>query len=146
MDPVTVAVGAITTFLLTKGAEKAGEKAAEVVGEKSGEALVGVGARAWETIASWFQRKNDSKAQRALNNIAEEPDDEAYQTKLINEIRRLTNEDPEFAAELQKLVKQVEETPNGISLAQSVVNSSYVAQAANQSKASVNINTSRNDS
>lgn len=100
-------ITAVVAFIKTQGAQKAGEKAAEVIGEKATEATLSRGEKALATLRSWFAAKADAKAQQALANVEQDPDDEDYQQKLAKETVRVASADPIFAQDLKVLADNV---------------------------------------
>ena len=85
----------------------AGDKAAEIIGEKATETTISLGQKAFTELRSKFSLQADMKAQQALANVEQDPDDEDYQQKLVKEIARLANVDPSFAQELKLLARNV---------------------------------------
>jgi len=100
-------ITAVVAFIKTQGARKAGEKAAEVIGEKATEATLNKGEKALATLRARFSAKADAKAQQALTNVEQDPDDEDYQQKLVKETARLASTDPTFAQDLKVLAENV---------------------------------------
>jgi hypothetical protein len=100
-------ITAVVAFIKTQGAQKAGEKAAEVIGEKATETTLNKGEKALATLRARFSAKADAKAQQALANVEQDPDDEDYQRKLVKETARLANTDPTFAQDLKVLAENV---------------------------------------
>ncbi len=76
---VSPVVAAVVAFIKTQGAQKAGEKAL----------------------------KADAKAQQALVNLEQDPDDEDYQQKLVKETARLASTDSTFAQDIKVLAENV---------------------------------------
>ena len=107
IDPATLlplvspVVAAVITFIKTQGVQKAGEKAAEILGEKATEATLDKGQKALTLLRDHFSAKADTKAQQALVNVQQDPDDEDYQKKLIKETARLASTDPTFLQDLR---------------------------------------------
>lgn len=100
-------ISAVVTYIATQGAQKAGDKAAEIVGEKATETTLTLGQKALALLRSKFFAKTDAKAQQALKNVEQDPDDEDYQQKLVKETARLASTDPTFAQELKVLAENV---------------------------------------
>src|SRR5947208_826826 len=106
-------ITAVVTYIKTQGAQKASDKAAEVIGEKSTEAAMSLGQRAWTLLRSKFSAKADVKAQQALTNVEQDPDDKDYQQKLVKETVRLASADPSFTQELKVLAENVHIAQSG---------------------------------
>jgi hypothetical protein len=104
---ITPIITAVVAFIKTQGAQRAGEKAAEVLGEKATEATLNTGEKALATLRARFSAKADAKAQRALANVEQDPDDEDYQQKLVKETARLASADSTFAQDLKVLAENV---------------------------------------
>src|SRR6266480_1383585 len=100
ISPIIIA---IVAFIKTQGAQKAGE----VLGEKVTEATLNKGEKALAILRARFSAKADAKAQRALANVEQDPDDEDYQQKLVKETARLADTDPTFAQDLKVLAENV---------------------------------------
>ena len=109
MDPSTLVplltplITAAAHYLKNQAAQKVGEKAAEVIGEKAGEAIVNTGPKTLDTLRSWFKKKEDLKAEQALELVEQNPDDIDYQQKLVKETARISVTDPTFEQELKIL-------------------------------------------
>ncbi len=106
-------ISAVVTYISTQGAQKAGDKAAEIVGEKATETTLSLGQKALILLRSKFSAKANPKAQQALANVEQDPDDEDYQQKLVKETARLANADPTFAQELKVLAEKVNIAQSG---------------------------------
>jgi hypothetical protein len=113
IDPATLlplvspVIAAVVTFIKTQGTQKAGEKAAEILGEKATEAAIEKGQKALTLLRDRFSAKADTKAQHALVNVEQDPDDEDYQKKLMKETARLASADPTFAQDLKVVAEHV---------------------------------------
>jgi hypothetical protein len=113
MDPsaliswISPIINAVAVFIKTQGAQKAGEKAAEVIGEKATEATLHKGEKALAILRTRFSAKADAKAQQALANVEQDPDDKDYQQKLVKETARLASADSAFTQELKMLAENV---------------------------------------
>lgn len=116
MDPsvlisvVSPLVAAVVAYLKDEGVKKASDKATEVVGQKAGEAVASAGPQALATLRSWFRKKNDSRAQQALELVECDPDDALYQQELVKETVRLAVVELSFAHELSLLVEEITAT------------------------------------
>jgi formylglycine-generating enzyme required for sulfatase activity len=114
MDPtaliplVTPIVKAVVDYIRNEGAQKAGEKALEKIGEKAGESVYDISGKSLEKLRSLFQKKDDKKAQKALQALEEDPHDDDYQHKLIKETARLAAADPAVAADLKTFAEHIE--------------------------------------
>jgi hypothetical protein len=104
---ISPVITAVVAFIKTQGSQKAGEKAAEVIGEKVTEGILDKGEKALAILRSRFATKADAKAQQALANVEQDPDDEDYQQKLIKETARLASADPSFTQDLKVLAENV---------------------------------------
>ena len=100
-------ITAVVTYIKIRGSQMAGDKAAEIIGEKATETTISLGQKAFTELRSKFSLQADMKAQQALANVEQDPDDEDYQQKLVKEIARLANVDPSFAQELKLLARNV---------------------------------------
>lgn len=103
---VTPIVTAVIAYLQTEGLQKAGEKASEVIGEKAGETVSSIGPKALATMKGWFKHSPDAKAEKALADVEQDPDDVDYQQKLVKEAIRVASIEPAFAEELKVLAQQ----------------------------------------
>jgi hypothetical protein len=106
-------ITAVITYIKAQGVQKAGDKAAEVIGEKATEMTMSIGQKALTVLRSKFSVKADTKAQQALENVEQDPDDEDYQHKLVKETARLASTDPVFAQELKVLAENVSIAQSG---------------------------------
>src|SRR5256885_582313 len=119
MDPsafipwISPIITAVITYIKAQGVQKAGDKAAEVIGEKATETTISMGQKALTVLRSKFSATADTKAQQALANVEQDPDDEDYQHKLVKELTRLINADPTFAQDLKVLAEHVAITQAG---------------------------------
>lgn len=111
MDPLTLLpwigplVAALAAYVKEAGVRLAADKAAETVGEHAGGALAGAGSQAFALLKRWFARKADPKAQQALANVVQDPDDADYQQKLAKETARLAAADPQLVQALKMLAQ-----------------------------------------
>jgi hypothetical protein len=124
ISPIIIAV---VTYIKTQGTQKASDKAAEVIGEKATERAISIGQKALTLLRSKFSVKADTKAQQALANVEQDPNDEDYQQKLVKETARLASADPAFAQELKVLAETVNIAQSG-SVAIDNKSSNYGAQ------------------
>jgi len=82
LDPSTLIpwispiITAVIMYIKTQGAQKAGDKAAEVIGEKATEMTMSTGQKALTLLRSRFSAKADRKAQQALANVEQDPNDD----------------------------------------------------------------------
>jgi hypothetical protein len=97
MDPVTLATTAVT--VLSPYLVKAGEKAFETVGEKSVDSL-------WQSIKAKFTGK--PAAEEAVRDLAVRADDQLYQSTFANQLRKVLEAEPAFAAELERLLNNAQ--------------------------------------
>lgn len=103
---VTPVVHAAVLYLQTEALKKAGDKAAEVLGEKAASSAVTKGSHALDSLRSWFVKKADAKAQGVLEMVELDPEDTAFQAKLVQETARLAMTDSTFEQELRVLAGQ----------------------------------------
>ncbi|SRR6266487_3278608 len=113
MDPsalvqwLSPVITAVVMYIKTQGAQKASDKAAEVIGEKATETTLSLGQKALTLLRSKLSIDANTKAQQALANVEQDPNDEDYQQKLVKETARLASADPAFAQELKVLAENV---------------------------------------
>jgi hypothetical protein len=100
MEPVTLATTALT--FLSPYLAKAGEKAVEKVGEKLPEAV----GHVWNTIAARFKGKQP--AEEAVADLLAKPDDQLMQSTFVNQLRKVLEADPAFAAEFERLLSSAQ--------------------------------------
>jgi hypothetical protein len=98
VEPVSLTVGAVVAALVMKAAEKGGEDLAE--GASSVLGRVG----GW--LRAWFSRTGDSEASSALAKVEEVPDSPSLVKSLATVLDSRAEADPEFRAELQRLVEE----------------------------------------
>lgn len=96
MDPLTIATTAATS--LSPYLLKAGEKAVEKVGEK----LPDLAGKMWNAITARFKGK--PAAEEAAKDLIARPDDQLNQSAFANQLRKVLEADPMFAAELERLL------------------------------------------
>jgi len=65
------------------------------------------GQKALSLLRDRFLAKADTKAQQALANVEQDPDDEDYQKKLLKETARLASADSTFAQDLKVVAEHV---------------------------------------
>lgn len=98
-DPMTLGVTA-AALIAKKALEKAGEHAGE-----SGWALLESVA---ERVRGWFSRRDDSKAEGALELVEQAPDSQSAIDKLAAAIAAAAQQDPDEAAQLAGLVEKTQ--------------------------------------
>ncbi len=98
MDPAS-----LTAFLapLLPALLNIGSRVAQETVEAVGEEAVGLGRRIWDRLRGKVEAK--PAATEAVNDVAEHPDDEDLQAALRVQLRKLLEEDPELAADLDRL-------------------------------------------
>jgi hypothetical protein len=89
----TAAVGFLTPYL-----GKAAEKAVEKIGEQVPAAVRNV----WQAIRVRFQGK--PAAEEAVHDLVTRPDDQLIQSTFANQLRKVLDADPAFAAEFERLL------------------------------------------
>jgi hypothetical protein len=104
MEPVTLA--AVAVGLLIGFFKKAGETVADQAGEAVGQATAGAVGRLYQRLRARFA--DDEYDSAVLRGIEERPDSEARRRSLEGTLAERLQEDPEFAAELQRLVDEAE--------------------------------------
>jgi hypothetical protein len=100
MEPVSVTVGAVVAALVLKGAEKTGEKVTE-----GGSEAVG---RLVERVRRRFQDRGDEAGQAALARVQDPPVAERQLVALAAAVDHHAGQDPAFAEELRRLVREHE--------------------------------------
>ena len=93
MDPLTLATTAAS--FLAPYLIKAGEKAFETVGEKSVDSL-------WRAITTRFTGR--PAAEDTVKDLVSRPDDQLNQATFANQLRKVLEADPVFAAEFERLL------------------------------------------
>src|SRR4030081_165297 len=97
MDPLTLATtvaGFLSPYLV-----KAGEKAFETVGEKS------VGSLCLPITAKFTGKP---VAEEAVKDLVVRPDDQLTQSAFANQLRKVLEAEPAFAAELERLLSNAQ--------------------------------------
>lgn len=127
-----VVAAAVRYLLESKGMAAAAQKAVEQVGLLSGEALVNAGKNALAKLRTALTERGAAaqKAQRALENVEQEPDEQAYQAKLTTELEKLAANDAQFRTLLEQLSAEFKLA--GGSAAQGSVSISGGTQYGNQ--------------
>lgn len=107
-----VVSAAVKYLLVSKGLETAAQKATEKIGELGGEALVNVGKNALLKLRDALAQRGDAakKAQKALDDVEDDPTDEDYQRKFATELDKLAANDGHVRALLEQLSAEVEKT------------------------------------
>lgn len=100
MDPLTLATTAAS--FLSPYLVKAGEKAAEKVGGKFPEAV----GKVWDAITTRFTGK--PAAEEAVKDLVVRPDDQLNQSTFANQLRKVLELEPAFAAELEQLLNSAQ--------------------------------------
>ena len=100
MDPTTLATTAVT--VLSPYLVKAGEKAAEKVGEK----LPGGIGTLWNTVMA--RLKGKPAAEDAVQDLVVKPDDPLHQSAFANQLRKVLETEPAFAAEVERLLSSTQ--------------------------------------
>lgn len=100
MDPVTIAT--TTTTLLAPYLKKAAEKTAEKIGEKL-PASVG---KVWTAIRTKFAGK--PAAEEAISDVVVKPHNPLFQSALTNQLCKVLEADPTFAAEFERLLAEAQ--------------------------------------
>ena len=101
MDSQTITVLATTAIAFLSSAFKS---AGEESGKKIGEDI-------HQFLSSAFRKKPAAK--EALADLKTAPDDADFQTALRVQLKKLLNEDPSFASQLQGMLKSAGETESG---------------------------------
>jgi hypothetical protein len=100
VEPLSLLAGAVTTYIIPKALEKVGEKFGEAALAKSGEAI--------QATRNVVQAKLKSTHTDGVLTIAEseptEPNLKMLETILLGQM----NQDPNFAAQLQALIQQIQ--------------------------------------
>jgi hypothetical protein len=96
MDSATLATTVVA--FLAPYLVKAGEKAVEEVGKK----LPDLAGNMWNAITARF--KNNPAADEAVQDFAAKPDDQLNQSAFANQLRKILEAQPAFAAELVRLI------------------------------------------
>src|SRR5215813_8265222 len=104
MDPTTLATTAVT--VLSPYLVKAGEKAAEKVGEK----LTGGIGTLWNTVMT--RLKGKPAAEDAVQDLVVKPDDPLHQSAFANQLRKVLETEPAFAAEVERLLSSTQPQKN----------------------------------
>jgi uncharacterized protein YllA (UPF0747 family) len=108
MDPQTINVLATTTVgILTPYLAKAGEAVVKKIGEDL-----------YQTLKTRFSQK--PAAQEALNDLARAPEDTDLQATLRVQVKKLLAEDETFAAQVQRLLREVGSTEAGAAVIKQV--------------------------
>lgn len=122
MSLTLAAIGGIVTaivkyLLASKASEIVGQKALEKVGESGGEALVEAGKHAFDGIkhALGTHGEDAKKANKALQDVEEDPTDEDYQHKLASELEKLAAHDADLRNLLEQLSSVVQQAQTQIS-------------------------------
>jgi len=102
VEPVSLTIGGIVAALVLKVAEKAGEQATE-----TGWAAV---SRLVERVRRRFRDDGDVHAEAALARVQDPPAGPSQLAALAAAVDRHAGEDPEFAEELRRLVREGEST------------------------------------
>ncbi len=96
MDPATLASTAVA--LLSPYLEKLGDKAAEKLGDEAPE----LGGK----LLGWLRTKLTGKGQKAVENLAIQPDSEGNQAYLQQQLAKALEADPALAKELATLLPE----------------------------------------
>jgi hypothetical protein len=97
MEPLTIATTAVA--ILSPYLVTAGEKAAEEVGKKLPEAA----ARVWNALMTKF--RGNVVAEAAVKDLVEQPGDQLNQSTFTNQLRKVLEAEPAFAAKLAHLLE-----------------------------------------
>jgi hypothetical protein len=100
MDPLTLATTAVS--FLSPYLVKAGEKAAEQVGKKLPDTV----GKMWNAITARF--KDKPAAEEAVKDLVAKPDDQLNQSAFANQLRKVLESEPAFAAELERLLNSAQ--------------------------------------
>lgn len=103
MDPVSLAAAAVVPFLVTYAQHLAG-----VAGKVVDEAVTDRLRAVWNAVKKRFA--DDPQADGALTRLADEPDNPRRQAAVEDHLDEQIQLDPAFAAELARLVGDVERT------------------------------------
>jgi hypothetical protein len=111
---VEMDIAALTAFLapLLPYLLKAGEKLGDVAAEKIGQETFGFAQRIWSTLRGKVEEKDAAK--EAVIDVARDPDDEDLRTVLRVQLKKLLAEDPELAAEVERLWRQATAGTGGV--------------------------------
>ncbi len=102
---------AVKYLLMSRGLETAAHKATEKIGEMGGEALVNVGKNALAKLREALGQRGDAakKAQKALADVEDYPNDEDYQRKFATELDKLAVNDGQLRTLLEQLSAEVQQ-------------------------------------
>src|SRR5712692_73814 len=100
MDPLTLATTAAK--FLSPYLVKAGEKAAEKIGAQ----LPAAASKMWNAITIRFTGK--PAAEEAVKDLVVRPDDQLNQSTFANQLRKVLELEPAFAAELEQLLNSAQ--------------------------------------
>ena len=100
MDPLTLATTVASFF--SPYLVKAGEKAAEKIGERLPEAV----GKVWHAITAKFTGK--PVAEEAVKDLVAKPDDQLNQSAFAQQLRKVLEFEPTFAAELERLLNSAQ--------------------------------------
>ncbi len=100
MEPVSLTVGTVVAALVLKAADKTGEQVAAG-------GLVAIG-RIVDRVRRRFRDRGDVPAEAALARVQDPPAGPSHLEALAEAVDRHAGQDPEFAVELQRLVREGE--------------------------------------
>jgi hypothetical protein len=100
VEPLSLLAGAVTTYIIPKALEKLGEKAGETAFAKSGAAI--------QATRRAVQGKLQSTHTDGVLTIAEADPNEANLKTLETILLAQMQQDPQFAAQLQALIQQIQ--------------------------------------
>lgn len=106
--------------------------------KKGGEAIAGgMGKDLWELIKKPFQKKESHK--EAIKQLEENPADPIVQGKVIGKLEEHLEDDPEYAKELEELLKKVGAQQNNNTNIQNITGDGNISVQGSQNS-QININ------
>lgn len=133
MDPITTAIISAVAAGAASSAKEVGKRA-----------LVD----AYEGLKTLLRRKygEEAKVVDAVSQLEEEPESKGRQMVLAEQVEKSgAPEDPEVRQAAEQLQEKVEQQPGGSQIIHQVATGNYIAQAAGDSTATVNVNQPRDD-
>lgn len=106
--------------------------------KKGGESFIGEGAKdLWKLIKKPFEKKESQK--ETIKQLEENPDDLLIQGKVIGKLEEHLEDDPEYAKELEELLKKVGAQQNNNTNIQNITGDGNISMQGSQNS-QININ------
>ncbi len=110
MDPSAVAVAIMSVLApALPYLKSAGEELAKKAAEELGQAALGKAKALWAKLGPKLEAR--AGASEMIDDLANNPEDEGARAGVLYHLKKVANDDPEFAKELYALARDIADTP-----------------------------------